>query len=102
VTYRAPDPERSRSAAQEREVAGWLQAMEEARRLPARQSRPLLTWVVMAVGPGVGTLAALAIALALGVRDRSILLPAGAATGFVVAAAVLVRRAMARKDGLRP
>ena len=77
--------------------------MEETRRSRARpRARPILTWVVMAAGPAVGTTLAFAIAQALGVPDTSLMLPAGAATGFALAVVVVLRMAMVRKDDLRP
>ncbi len=103
MTYREPDAERSRLAAQEREVASWLQTMEARRLRRARTVRhPVFAWVAVVAGPMAGLLAARAIGALLGVRDESLLLAGGAFAGFLGGVAVVIVRALWRGDGLRP
>jgi hypothetical protein len=103
VTYREPDAERSRSAAQEREVAGWLQAMEATRAERSRPpSRSALLWLLIVVGPGAGGAVTSMVASLVGAKDRSLLVMIGGLLGFVAAIALALRLALRRKDGLRP
>lgn len=90
-------------AAQEQQVAGWLREMESAtRQRRTASTRPVFAWIAVVAGPAAGLTVALAIGALLGVRDRLLLLTGGACAGFMCGIAVVIARALARSDGLRP